>query len=159
MQHPEKFSLALAESLPLVAKERAAFKHFAAAKTWPRKLVLGAGGKDAGTDPKQAAVNTKNTSTASAFKELAQGKGLGTRFATMIHAFAFDRLEIERMYASVVPQNVASRRVFEKLGYVEDGSDAAREYGDEGDIVLAIARSTFHAAHASQLAEITIAVR
>jgi RimJ/RimL family protein N-acetyltransferase len=89
----------------------------------------------------------------------AQGKGLGTRFATMIHAFAFERLGIERMYASVVPENTASRRVFAKLGYVEDTSDVAGEYGDDGDVVLAIARATFLSVHTSQLAEIRIAVR
>jgi RimJ/RimL family protein N-acetyltransferase len=89
----------------------------------------------------------------------AQGQGLGTRFATMIHAFAFQKLELDRIYASVVPENTASRRVFAKLGYVEDKSDAAREFADDGDIVLAIARTTFLAAHATQLAEISIAVR
>jgi RimJ/RimL family protein N-acetyltransferase len=89
----------------------------------------------------------------------AQGKGLGTRFATMVHAFAFQHLALERVYASVVPENVASRRVFAKLGYLEDISEAGREYGDDGDIVLAIDRATFAAAHAAHLAEIRIAVR
>ena len=74
----------------------------------------------------------------------AQGKGLGTRFATMIHAFGFHRLALERIYASVVPQNTASRRVFEKLGYVVDDSPAGREYAEEpGDIVLVLDRETF----------------
>jgi RimJ/RimL family protein N-acetyltransferase len=86
----------------------------------------------------------------------AQGKGLGTRFATMIHAIAFAQ-GLERMYASVVPENVASRRVFEKLGYTEDRSPTAREYGDVGDIILAIDRSTFLGRH--DLADIRIAVR
>src|SRR5690606_22540420 len=56
----------------------------------------------------------------------AQGKGLGTRFATMIHAFGFLHLELARIYASVVPDNVASRRVFEKLGYTIDDTAEAR---------------------------------
>lgn len=74
----------------------------------------------------------------------AQGKGLGTRFATMIHAFGFLRLEIARIYASVVPENTASRRVFQKLGYVIDDSEPAREYAEEpGDLVLALDRETF----------------
>ncbi|MEO8704185.1 MAG: GNAT family N-acetyltransferase [Kofleriaceae bacterium] len=86
----------------------------------------------------------------------AQGKGLGTRFATMIHAFAFAYLPIARMYAAVVPQNVASRRVFEKLGYVEDASEAARAFGDAGDVTLSIDRKTFAARNAAAIAEIRI---
>lgn len=70
----------------------------------------------------------------------AQGKGLGTRFATMIHAFAFQHLGLERVYATVVPENVASLRVFEKLGYVVDDTT---ELGDEGDVVLRIDRAAF----------------
>ncbi len=74
----------------------------------------------------------------------AQGKGLGTAFAAMIHAFGFRTLELQRIYASVVPQNVASRRVFEKLGYVVDESPAGREYAEEpGDVVLVLERDAF----------------
>lgn len=82
----------------------------------------------------------------------AQGKGLGTRFATMLHAFGFATLGLSKIYASVVPQNVASRRVFEKLGYVEE---ASADYGDDGDVVLALERARF----TGDLAEIRIAVR
>ncbi len=82
----------------------------------------------------------------------AQGKGLGTRFATMVHAFGFTTLGLSKIYASVVPQNVASRRVFEKLGYVEE---ASADYGDAGDVVLALERRRFTA----ELADIRIAVR
>lgn len=90
----------------------------------------------------------------------AQGKGLGTRFALMIHAFGFVRLELQRIYASVVPHNVASRRVFEKLGYVQDDSPAAREYAEEpGDVTLMLDRDTFVRTHAVQLAQIRIGVR
>src|SRR5689334_1625131 len=61
----------------------------------------------------------------------AQGKGLGTRVALMIHGFGFGRLGLERIYASIIPHNTASRRVFEKLGYRVDDSSAARVYADE----------------------------
>jgi len=90
----------------------------------------------------------------------AQGKGLGTRFATMIHALAFAQ-GIERIYASVIPVNVASRRVFEKLGYVEDTSPAARAYADAGDVVLSLDRVGFRTAFhdTPALADIVIAVR
>ena len=84
-----------------------------------------------------------------------QGKGLGTRFATMIYAFAFDQLQLHHVYASVVPENVASKRVFEKLGCTVDDRAAARAYADEpGDLVLSIDRETFHRINAAALAHI-----
>lgn len=90
----------------------------------------------------------------------AQGKGLGTRFATMIHAFGFSELGLQRIYASVVPHNTASRRVFEKLGYVADTTPAAREYADEpGDVTLALDRATFEQRTAGALPHIKIEVR
>lgn len=94
----------------------------------------------------------------------AQGQGLGTRFALMIHAFGFAPpplgAGLDTIYASVVPANVASRRVFDKLGYLADDSAVARGYADEpGDIVLAIDRATFVARHGDALATITIAPR
>jgi RimJ/RimL family protein N-acetyltransferase len=90
----------------------------------------------------------------------AQGKGLGTRFARMVHAFGFAELGLSRIYASVVPHNIASRRVFEKLGYVLDDSAAARAYADEpGDVVLALDRATFERDHAAVLAQIRIRPR
>lgn len=89
-----------------------------------------------------------------------QGKGLGTRFARMIHAFGFRTLELTRIYASVVPHNTASRRVFEKLGYAVDDSPAARAYADEpGDVVLSLDRATFLAGNADVLDQIRIALR
>jgi RimJ/RimL family protein N-acetyltransferase len=91
--------------------------------------------------------NFKGTTAEFAFMiaaPLAQGKGLGTRFATMIHTFGFRTLELARIYASVVPNNTASRRVFEKLGYTVDDSPAAREYAEEPtDIVLSLPRDRF----------------
>ena len=90
----------------------------------------------------------------------AQGKGLGTRFATMIHAFAFAQLALEQLYASILPSNVASRRVFEKLGYLLDESEAARAYADDpDDVVMSIDRATFLARRAEDMAQIIIAVR
>jgi RimJ/RimL family protein N-acetyltransferase len=90
----------------------------------------------------------------------AQGKGLGTRFATMVHAFAFRQLELVRVYASIVPANVASRRVFEKLGYAIDDSATARSFSDApGDVVMSIDRATFERHCAASLGEISIAPR
>jgi RimJ/RimL family protein N-acetyltransferase len=90
----------------------------------------------------------------------AQGKGLGTRFATMVHSFGFGPLQLLRIYASIVPANVASRRVFEKLGYAVDDSATARSFADApGDIVMSIDRATFERQHAARLGEIQIAPR
>lgn len=90
----------------------------------------------------------------------AQGRGLGTHLALMIHALAFGPLALERIYASVLPENAASRRVFEKLGYAEDGSPAARAYADDdGDLVLAVGRAAFLRDHAAALAEIRVTPR
>jgi RimJ/RimL family protein N-acetyltransferase len=89
-----------------------------------------------------------------------QGRGLGTRFALMVHAFGFRELGLERIYASVAPHNAASLRAFEKLGYVIDRSDAARAYADEPeDVTLAIERERFEHVHAHALASIRIGVR
>lgn len=89
----------------------------------------------------------------------AQGQGLGTRFAIMIHALAFGPLALERIYAAVIPGNAASRRVFEKLGYAVDDGVRARAYGDEGDVVLSIDRAAFARAHGAAAAEVRIRPR
>ncbi|HEY4055156.1 MAG TPA: GNAT family protein [Kofleriaceae bacterium] len=86
-----------------------------------------------------------------------QGKGLGTRFATMINAFGFAHAGLDRIYASVVTQNVASRRVFEKMGYHVSETDEARSFADEpDDIVLLITRETFERQHAAAIAQMQI---
>src|SRR6185295_3233280 len=64
-----------------------------------------------------------------------QGKGVGTAIATMIHAFAFVELGLTRVYASIIPRNTASRRVFEKLGYALDHGPVARGFADDPDDV------------------------
>lgn len=87
----------------------------------------------------------------------AQGKGLGTRFATMIHAFGFRHAELHRIFASIVPHNTASRRVFEKLGYAVDSSPTARGFADEpGDVVMAVDQAIFEQLHGDALRDIRI---
>lgn len=90
----------------------------------------------------------------------AQGQGLGTRIATMVNAFAFANLRLDRIYASIIPRNAASRRVFDKLGYTLDASPAGRAFAEEpDDIVMRTDRSAFEHSHAALLAEIQIAQR
>lgn len=87
-----------------------------------------------------------------------QGKGLGTKFALMVHAYAFTTLGLDRVYASIVPKNRASRRVFEKLGYTLDDSAEARAFADEADdVTMVIDRETFERAHSVALAQLRIA--
>jgi len=89
-----------------------------------------------------------------------QGRGLGTRFAIMIHALAFGPLALQRIYASVIPTNTASCRVFEKLGYTADSSEEARSYADdESDIILSIDRAEFTRAHGAAAADVRIRPR
>lgn len=90
----------------------------------------------------------------------AQGRGLGTRFAIMVHGFAFRTLGLAMVYAAIVPANQASRRVFEKLGYRIDASPAARQRADAADdVTLSLARPDFERAFAAELAAITIRPR
>lgn len=86
-----------------------------------------------------------------------QGQGLGTAFAIMIHAFGFSHLGLVRMYASIAPHNAASRRVFDKLGYVEDHSPTARGYADEpDDLVVCVERAAFERCHELALRQLRI---
>jgi RimJ/RimL family protein N-acetyltransferase len=89
-----------------------------------------------------------------------QGQGLGTRFATLVHAFAFGPLALERTYASVLPHNVASQRSLAKLGYARDDGSEARAFADEPhDIVLALPRATFEAIAGDAVREIRVRAR
>ncbi len=79
----------------------------------------------------------------------AQGRGLGTRFARMLHAFAFGTLGLERVFVTILPENAASLRLFEKLGYTPDGSPEARAFADDpSDVSLSLARASFQQARA-----------
>jgi RimJ/RimL family protein N-acetyltransferase len=89
-----------------------------------------------------------------------QGRGLGTRFAVMIHAFAFRALGLRRIYASIIPMNAVSLRLFEKLGYERDGSPEARRTIDApDDVTLSLAAERFQALHGALVAAVTIAPR
>jgi RimJ/RimL family protein N-acetyltransferase len=86
-----------------------------------------------------------------------QGKGLGTRFATLLHVFAFRGLVLERLYVTILPENAASRRLFEKVGYTIDTSPEARAYADDRrDVSMSITRSDFERAHPAAMAEVRI---
>jgi RimJ/RimL family protein N-acetyltransferase len=87
----------------------------------------------------------------------AQGRGLGTRFALMLHALAFAALALERIYVTIIPANRGSLRLFEKLGYRPDDSPAARAYADEDDdISLSIAGDDFMRQRGDTLRQLAI---
>jgi Acetyltransferase (GNAT) domain len=57
----------------------------------------------------------------------------------LLCAFAFGELGVERLEAYIEPDNVASRRVVESLGFSEEGLARARElpvYGERRDMVV-----------------------
>jgi len=89
-----------------------------------------------------------------------QSRGLGTRYAAMMHVAAFRVFGLERVYASIVPTNAASRRMFEKLGYQLDQSSFASSFAEEkDDIVMSIDRPRFELASAELMSEVTITAR
>jgi len=91
---------------------------------------------------------------------IVQGKGLGTRFGVMLHAFAFRTLGLRRLYASIIPANAASLRLFAKLGYEADETPAARRYIDDpDDVTLSLTAERFDALHGALAARLKISAR
>jgi RimJ/RimL family protein N-acetyltransferase len=85
-----------------------------------------------------------------------QGTGLGTRFAILLHAFAFVRLDLDHVFVSIIPANIPSQRLFAKLGYLPDERPEARAFADhDDDLTLSLDRNAFVAAQADVLPEIT----
>src|SRR5690606_19857479 len=49
------------------------------------------------------------------------GQGLMSEAVATIVPFVFDQLDLHRIHAAFLPGNIASRRVLEKNGFVEEG--------------------------------------
>jgi len=89
-----------------------------------------------------------------------QGKGIGTRFAILLHALAFRGLGLERIFVSIIPANLPSQRLFAKIGYTRDDSPAARAFADDPtDLTMSMGRATFDNAHAPTLDAIRWSLR
>ncbi|HEY8925593.1 MAG TPA: GNAT family N-acetyltransferase [Polyangia bacterium] len=89
-----------------------------------------------------------------------QGRGLGTRFTALLHAFGFQVLGLERIYASILPGNEPSLRLFARLGHAPDASEAARAFTDEpGDVTLSVSRPIFESAARDLLEDVRLAPR
>jgi RimJ/RimL family protein N-acetyltransferase len=81
-----------------------------------------------------------------------QGRGLGRKFTTMLHAWAFRGLGLARVYVTILPANRASLRLFEQLGYGPDDSPRARSLIDEeSDVTLSVEGSAFEKQHAATM--------
>jgi len=81
-----------------------------------------------------------------------QGRGLGRKFTTMLHAWAFRGLGLHRVYVTILPANRASVRMFEQLGYGPDTSPRARSLIDEeSDVSLSVERSLFELQHRAMM--------
>ena len=55
------------------------------------------------------------------FDQNHRGKGYGTEAVTMLVRHLFDREEARRVEGGTTPENAAMRRVFERMGFVEEG--------------------------------------
>lgn len=72
-------------------------------------------------------------------KHGAQGKGYGTQALRAIVKYAFEQLRLNCIYAEVLLYNAASKRIFEKCGFSQDGILRSRVYkGGEYHDVLAL---------------------
>ncbi|MDP2646436.1 MAG: GNAT family protein [Desulfobacterales bacterium] len=89
-----------------------------------------------------------------------QSRGLGTRYAAMMHIAALRVLGFERIYATIIPMNIASHRMLEKLGYQLDQSLRAASFTDaEDDIAMSIDWAQFKRAHTELLTQVVIIAR
>jgi len=89
-----------------------------------------------------------------------QAKGFGTRFGVMMHAFAFGPLGLERLYASVRPENAGSLRMLGKVGYVVDTSPAARRFAEEDDdVCMSVDAAAFARLHGGEVGGIRVTER
>ena len=55
------------------------------------------------------------------FDQNHRGKGYGTEAVAMLVRHLFDREEARRVEGGTTPENAAMRRVFERMGFVEEG--------------------------------------
>jgi RimJ/RimL family protein N-acetyltransferase len=89
-----------------------------------------------------------------------QGRGLGRKFTTMLHAWAFRGLGLARVYVTILPANRPSLRLFEQLGYGPDSSPRARSLIDEeSDVTLSVERVVFEEQHGAMMDNVRIVPR
>ena len=64
------------------------------------------------------------------------GQGYGTEASRLVTAYAFDELRMHRVQARVLADNAASHRIWEKLGFAEEGVHRDEAYlgGEHVDV-------------------------
>ena len=65
-------------------------------------------------------------------------KGFGSRYLILLEKYAFDMINLHRLYAFIYPENTVSRHLFEKHDYILEGvvREAAFWNGEYRDIML-----------------------
>jgi RimJ/RimL family protein N-acetyltransferase len=89
-----------------------------------------------------------------------QGRGLGKKYTTMMHALAFRGLGLARVYVTILATNLASIGLFQRLGYLPDASPRARELIDEeSDVTLSVDRASFEKQHKPMMDAVRFSAR
>ena len=67
-----------------------------------------------------------------------QGKGIGTEFSKLILDYSFNQLNIRKIISYVVEYNIISLNLFEKLGFIKEGTLRKQFYTDSEykDVVI-----------------------
>ena len=67
-----------------------------------------------------------------------QGKGIGTEFSKLILDYSFNQLNIRKIISYVVEYNIISLNLFEKLGFIKEGTLRKQFYTDNEykDVVI-----------------------
>lgn len=50
-----------------------------------------------------------------------KGKGIATRASEMILDYAFNKLELNKVYLMTETENIAAQKLFEKVGFIKEG--------------------------------------
>ncbi len=89
-----------------------------------------------------------------------KGRGLGSRFAIMLHHLAFEQLSLSRLFVSIAPHNGASLRLFQRLGYAPlAGAEASAIAEEPHDVAMALTRDTFLSLHGAARMPLAISRR
>ena len=67
-----------------------------------------------------------------------RGKGFGTKATRALASYAFNQMNLRLLYSDVLEYNAASRRMFEKSGFLEEGLLRNRIYknGEYHNVVI-----------------------
>lgn len=89
-----------------------------------------------------------------------QGRGLGGKFTVMLAAIAFGDWGLARVYVTIIPANQPSLRMFQRLGFENDGSPRARGLAEQvSDASLSLDAEGFRRRHAAMAESVTIRTR